>query len=72
MSKDILLFDKDELTFRFKFYRLMDILISKQAESRSESILLLTIFYLQILSSFFSDQIGVFNPESGKSETILP
>ena len=71
MSKDMLLFDKDELTFKYKFYRLMDILITKQVESRSESFLLLTIFYLQILSSFFSDQIGVFNIQNGKSDTIL-
>ena len=71
MAKDIILFNKDELTFKNKFYRLMDILISKQAESRGESFLLLTIFYLQILSSFFSVQIGVFDSENGKSDKIL-
>ena len=59
MAKDIMLFNKDELTYNQKFYRLMDLLITKQAESLGESILFLTIFYLQILSSFFSEQIGI-------------
>ena len=71
MAKDIILFNKDELTYKNKFYRLMDLLISKQAESLGESYLLLTIFYLQILSSFFSDQIGVFKSSNGKSDQVL-
>ena len=71
MAKDIILFNKEELTFKHKFYRLMDILILKQAESREESVLLMTIFYLQILASFFSDQVGVFSSENGKSDSIL-
>ena len=71
MAKDIMLFNKDELTYKQKFYRLMDLLITKQAESLGESFLLLTIFYLQILSSFFSEQIGVFVSSNGKSDQIL-
>jgi len=71
MARDILLFNKDELTFKYKFYTLMDLLISKQAESKGESFLLMTIFYLQILSSFFSEQIGVFTSTNGKSDQIL-
>ena len=71
MAKDIILFNKDELTFRNKFFKLMDLLISKQAESRAEAFLLTTIFYLQILSTFFSNQVGVFDSSNGKSDTIL-
>jgi len=71
MAKDIFLFYKDELSFKNKFYRLMNLLILKQSESRGESFLLLTIFYLQILSSFFSEQLGVFSSSNGKSDNIL-
>ena len=71
MAKNIILFDKDELNFKEKFYRLMDLLIAKQAETRVESFLLMTIFYLQILSAFFSEQIGVFNSENGNSDKFL-
>ena len=71
MAKDIFLFYKDELSFKNKFFRLMNLLISKQSESRAESFLLLTIFYLQIISSFFSEQLGVFSSSNGKSDNIL-
>ena len=71
MAKDIFLFYKDELSFKNKFFRLMNLLISKQSESRPESFLLLTIFYLQIISSFFSEQLGVFSSSKGKSDHIL-
>ena len=46
----MILFNKEELTYKEKFYRLMDLLITKQAESLGEAYLLLSIFYLQILS----------------------
>ena len=71
MAKDIILFLKEELTFKDKFYALMDLLISKQAESYGESFLLMTIFYLQIISAFFSEQLGVFDSSNGKSDQIL-
>ena len=71
MAKDIVLFVKEELTFKDKFFALMDLLISKQAESYGESFLLMTIFYLQIISAFFSEQIGVFDSSNGKSDQIL-
>ena len=71
MAKDIILFNKDELTYKHKFYRLMDLLISKQGEFLGEAYLLLAIFYIQILSSFFSEQIGVFTSSNGKSDQVL-
>ena len=71
MVKDIILFDKDELNFQNKFYRLMDLLIVKQAETRVESFLLITIFYIQILSASFSEELGVFNSELGNSDKFL-
>ena len=71
MKKEILLFQRDELSFRNKFFILMDLLISNQVESRLESFLLLGIFYLQIITSFFSEQIGVLDYQNSKSDTFL-
>ena len=71
MEKEITLFQADELTFNFKFYTLIDILIRNPSDSRFESFLLLGIFYLQILSTFFSEQINVFDSENSKSDKIL-
>ena len=46
MKKEIILFHNDELTFKDKFYYLMDMLISNQVESRFESYLLMGISLL--------------------------
>jgi len=71
MKKEMILFLKDDLTFKNKFYILMDLLISNQVETRFESFLFMGIFYLQIISTFFSGQIGIFNPQTSKSDKIL-
>ena len=71
MSKKLILFDEDEFPFKKKFYILMDLLISNQSDSRFESFLLMTIFYLQILSSFFSEYLGVFDSKNSKSDNLL-
>ena len=57
MLKELILFEKDNLTMKKKFYLLMELLISNQASSRTESILFMGIFYLQIISGFFAKQI---------------
>jgi hypothetical protein len=56
MKKEMSLFLKDDLPFRHKFYILMDLLISNQAETRVESFLFMGIFYLQIISIFFPNK----------------
>ena len=70
MSKKIKMFEEEELSFKNKFYILMDLLISNQINSRAESFLLIGIFYIQIISSFFSEKINVFNLES-KSDKLF-
>ena len=65
------LYITEELPLEMKFYTLMDLLITNQVESRIESFIFLGIFYLQIISSFFADQIGVFDPVNSKSDKIL-
>ena len=53
----MILFSKEELTFKYKFYSLMDLLISNQSTSRTEAGIILSIFYLQFISSFFDQQL---------------
>ena len=71
MEKEITLFQKNELNFKSKFYILIDLLITNQSESEFEAILLIGIFHLQIISSFFSEQLRIFDSEKNKSDKIL-
>ena len=71
MSRELKLFLKENLTFEEKFYKLMDILISIQPDSRFETFLFMIINYLQILSLFYAKQIKVFNPENSKTDSVL-
>lgn len=71
MSKDIILFEISEITFKEKFYRLMDLLVSKKSSSRIEGLIFLAIFYLQILAGFFDPHIGVLQQETSNSDNLL-
>ena len=71
MEGNIILYTTNALTFKQKFYFLMNLLISKQADTRIEALFYIIIFYLQILSAFFSEQLGVFSEKNGKSDLIL-
>ncbi len=70
-SKEFTLFSRDKLSIRNKFYYLMDLLITNQCESRLESVVFFLIFYIQTLSGFFSEKVGVVNPNKSKSDKIL-
>ena len=56
MSSEFYLFQKDILTFKEKFYILIDLLLSNQTPSRIESVIFLGISYLQIISGFFDEK----------------
>ena len=71
MPRELKLFLKENLTFEEKFYKLMDILISIQPDSRFETFFFMIINYLQILSLFYAKQIKVFNPENSKTDSVL-
>ena len=71
MAKEISLYVTEELPLTMKFYVLMDLLISNQVESRIEIFVFLGIFYLQILSVFFSDHVGILDPKNSYSDKIL-
>ena len=71
MSSKFSLFLKEKLTFTEKFYILMDLLISNQNPSRIESIMFIGIYHIQIISGFFSQQIGIFKKDKYNTEKIL-
>ena len=71
MSKKLKLFEDEEFTFKHKFFTLMDLLVSNQSTTGFQSFLLLGIFYLQIISLFFSERLEIFNPKGTKSDYIL-
>ena len=71
MSKELQLFLRDELTFKEKFYKLMDLLISEQNNVKVESLIFMGFSYLQTLSLFYAEQIKIFDPKNSKSDHIL-
>ena len=71
MSKEVVLFNTDELTFTEKFYHLMDLLITNQSTSMGETIIFISIFYLQYITSFFDEKIGVFKGDEYFLDNIL-
>ena len=71
MAKQVTLYITEELPLSMKFYTLMDLLISNQVESRIEIFIFLGIFYLQIISVFFSDHIGILDSKNSYSDKIL-
>ena len=71
MPKELILFEKDDLTLEEKFFKYMDLLISNQSISRFEIFFFMIINYIQILSLFYAEQIQVFKPKNNKSDSIL-
>ena len=71
MSKEVILFSKEELTFKYKFYSLMDLLITNQSSSRIEAIIMISVFYIQIISSFYDQQLKIFDGNSSFIDSIL-
>ena len=72
MSEKINFFtNKNDLTIKDKFFYFMNLLVSNPNNSRLESILFLSIFYIQILSIFFSETLGVLNKEDIMDEILI-
>lgn len=71
MSKEFLLFEKDEISFNSKFMRLQDLLVLNKSSSRMECFILFGIFYLQTLSGFFSTSIGILDTVNSSSDIYL-
>jgi PAS domain-containing protein len=71
MSKEMILFDKDELTLKERFYRLMDLLVSNKSSSRFECQIFFGIFFLQLLTGFYDPFVGVLDKNYSDSDNIL-
>lgn len=71
MSKDFLLFEKDEITFNSKFMLLQDLLIENKSTSRTECFIFFSIFYLQTICGFFSANVGVLDIKNSSSDAFL-
>ncbi len=70
-SKEFVLFSQDKISYKHKFYILMDLLITNQNSSRSEALFFMLIFYTQMISGFFSEFLGVFDIKNSTSDKIL-
>ena len=70
-SKGFSLFSHDKISYKHKFYILMDLLITNQNSSRNEALFFMLIFYTQMISGFFSKFLGVFNPDESTSDKIF-
>ena len=72
MNKDeIKLFEDEKINFSKKFYILMNLLISNQHNSYFEYYIFLLIFSLQMITSFFSENIKAYDIENNTSDKIL-
>lgn len=71
MSNEFTLFEKDEISFTSKFMYLQDLLIINKSTSRMESFFLFGVFYLQILSGFFSSSLGILDIVNSSSDIYL-
>ena len=68
---ELKLFENKKLSFSYKFYILMHILVSNQDLNEFENILYFIINSFQILSIYFSKYLGTFNPDDDVSDNIL-
>ena len=70
MPKEIELYLKEKLVFKERFYKLMDLFLSKN-DNKYEALLFKAIYYLQILSLFYSQEIHVFQKSSKSGEILI-
>jgi len=70
MPNEIELFSREKLNFKERFYKLMDLLLSKNT-NKSEAMLYKSLYYIQLLSLFYSEQIHIFNKKSKSDEIFL-
>ena len=68
---ELYLFQEETMSNKQKFYFLMDLLVSNQENSIFEFYIFYGIFYLQTISSFFSDNLGIINKDNSFTDNIL-
>ena len=70
MPKEVVFFLKDKLDFKEKFHKLMDLFLSKN-DNKYEALLFKSIYYLQIISLFYSEEIHIFSKKSKSGEILI-
>ena len=63
MSKEVQFFLSEEVDPETKFYRYLDTLVSHKSGSKTECILFIIIYYTQLVSGFFGEQVGILNSD---------
>ena len=71
MPKEIIFFSGKNFSIKNNFFQLMNQLITSHSSSLIEAITTNAVNHIQILSSFFSKRIGIFEPDKYKSDYIL-
>ena len=71
MSKEVNFFIPEYASGKEKFYRYMDTLISHKSDSKTECILFIIISYTQLISGFFSEQIGILKNEETPDNYLM-
>ena len=61
MSKEVAFYEKDTIDYKTKFYRYMDSLVTHKSSTRIECTILIIIYYTQLISGFFSEQVKLLN-----------
>ena len=71
MTKSIILFQKEKLSLKERFYLLMNLIASNRTKTLFESYLFILIFFIQFLSIFYSTPINVLKKDDNISDMIL-
>ena len=69
-SPEIILYEKNILNTKDKFYLFMDLLVSNQSSTRTECVFFFLIFYLQYISEFFRPNINIFKTTNSSFDNI--
>ena len=63
-DEEIILSEKDNLSITERFLILSDIFVSNHGNSKLSVFFYLSFFYIQIISGFFSPQLGILNTDN--------
>ena len=70
-NEEIELYEKEKIPFFERYIILSDIFVSNQGHSKNNIIIYLSIFYLQIISGFFSPQLGILKSNKKINKILI-
>src|SRR5689334_4433884 len=71
MSKEATYYEREEYSNKLNFFRLMDLLVTNKSTSKLECIILFSISFIQLISGFFNNNIGLFTSSSEAPDNYL-